>query len=70
MFFLGFLLHKFHCLTHSNIFCLDLKKMTIKGLDQMPNISDTLFKDVIKHLQLTHLTLTSRYPVRLVRGVM
>ncbi len=47
-------------------FCVvvDLKKLTLKGLDQMPKITDTLFSLVLSKMQLRELVLTSAEPVK------
>lgn len=49
-------------------FVVDLKKLTLKGLDKMPKVTDTLFKIVLKRMKLTHLILTSDRPLHKVGG--
>lgn len=40
-----------------------LKKLSLKGLDKMPKITNTLFSLAIKHLGLTHFCITSSKPL-------
>ncbi|ODM95794.1 putative RNA-binding protein EEED8.10 [Orchesella cincta] len=40
-----------------------LKKLELKNLDEMPKITDTIFRLVLRHMKLTHLILSSECPL-------
>ncbi len=44
-------------------FISGLKKLTLKGLDQMPNITDALFSLVLAKMSLSHLIIGSDKPL-------
>ncbi len=49
---------------HFYLALIGLKKLSLKGLDKMPKITDTLFSLVLSKMQLRELVLTSEEPVK------
>lgn len=48
---------------------VDLKKLSLKGLHEMPKITDTLFCLVLSKMKLKELELTSDEPVKKVIAI-
>lgn len=44
--------------------CVGLKKLSLRNLDGMPKLTNTLFDLVIQHLPLTHFCITTETPLR------
>lgn len=45
------------------VWCVELKKLTLMGLDQMVKITDRLFSSVLSQMPLKQLVLTSDGPI-------
>lgn len=52
------------CLT---LVLTELKNLTIENLEAMPRITNAVFKDVFRHLELSAFTLSSNRAIRNVR---
>lgn len=45
------------------MFLVDLKKVSLKGLDKMPKVTDLLFSKVLAKMKLNELVLTADKPL-------